>query len=105
MNYRPGSFALSPPGARVSLRGGRGSASRFDTSASPLAAYLYERLGSEAIAEHVRRAREVQTGKRDWTWFVRGMPAELTADVAQAVAAIGAVPWYQRTMVQRSARV
>ena len=70
------------------LRGGRGSASRFDTSASPLAAFLYERLGSEGTAEHVRRARDVHAGKRDWAWFLRGLPAELVIDVAQAVAAI-----------------
>ena len=47
------------------LKHGRGGATRFDTSASPLAAYLYERMGTAGIADQIDRGRLVHAGKQE----------------------------------------
>lgn len=70
------------------LKVGRASVSSFDTASSPLVSYFYELLGSAGIAELIRRANEVHTGKQDWKWLLAVLPREVVSDVATAISRI-----------------
>lgn len=63
----------------------RAAVQRFDSVLSPLAAYFYERLGSDKIVELVDRAREVDAGKQDWKWVLEILPKEVLKEVAMAI--------------------
>ena len=70
------------------LKFDRTDASRFDGASSQLVAYFYELLGTAGVAELVRRASEVQTGKPNWKSHLAVIPCEVLSDVAQAIAQI-----------------
>ncbi len=70
------------------LKFDRTDASRFDGASSQLVAYFYKLLGTAGVAELVRRASEVQTGKPNWKSHLAVIPCEVLSDVAQAVAQI-----------------
>ena len=64
---------------------------RFDHALLPIAAYFYELLGSDGIAELVERANDVHAGKQNWKWFLTSVPTENLSEVATALASSAAL--------------
>lgn len=70
------------------LKFGRGGETKFDTTSSPFAAYIYEFLGTATVAKRVEDAKLACNGEQDWEWFLAQLPPELVARSASAVAEI-----------------
>ncbi|MBI3556234.1 MAG: hypothetical protein HY074_08220, partial [Deltaproteobacteria bacterium] len=70
------------------LKYGRSGEVRFDTTASPIAAYLYEALGAEGIEHYVREAKKVCAGMRTAQEFLDRLPSSLVAALARAASEI-----------------
>ncbi len=70
------------------LKFGRGGEVKFDTTASPIAAYLYEALGADGIEQFVKEAKKVYAGMRTGQEFLDRLPPSLVAALARAASEI-----------------
>jgi hypothetical protein len=70
------------------LKHGRASPVHFDTIASPISAFLYERFGTAGVETAFEDAKKQGQAAGKWQEFLDGLPGDLVADLAVAAAQI-----------------
>jgi hypothetical protein len=70
------------------LEGGRSTATKFDTSPSPLAAYLHATMGESCVASGVEAAKAWWSGQSTAAKFLASQPSKVTTAIASAASHI-----------------
>lgn len=84
--YRNGTFSGLNERIYNVLSVGRISGTRFDTKASPLAAFIYSVVGEAALPSFVAHAKKAIQEEAAWLEFLRSFPNSMAKDMVAAVA-------------------
>jgi hypothetical protein len=84
----PGGTTAGDPALQRLLAQGRASESRFDTTASPISAFLHVTVGEPAMDKGLDTARQWWAGALDASGFLAAQPGRPVAVIARAASAI-----------------
>ncbi len=84
--YRSDQFSGLNDAVYHLLSAGRTSMTKFDSRASPLAAFLYSVLGEGSLPLFVDQAKKAIQGEVAWLDFLKSFPNSLAKEMAMAVA-------------------